>query len=49
MTADNLSEQNIYVQSVHLNGKNWESLFLPFKELKDGGSLVFEMGSQPSS
>jgi len=48
MTAENLSESNIYVQSVKLNGKNWTSPFLPFAELKNGGTLQFTMGPQPS-
>ncbi|MGH7952096.1 MAG: GH92 family glycosyl hydrolase [Limisphaerales bacterium] len=48
MTADNLSGENIYVQSVKLNGKNWDSPFLPYKELKNGGSIEFTMGPQPS-
>ena len=48
MTAENLSDQNIYVQSAKLNGKNWNSTILPYKELKNGGSLHFVMGSQPS-
>jgi len=48
MTAENLSDKNIYVQSVTLNGKDWNSPFLPYKELKDGGTIVFKMGSQPS-
>jgi predicted alpha-1,2-mannosidase len=48
MTAENLSDKNIYVQSVRLNGKNWDSPFLPYKELKRGGTLAFTMGPQPS-
>ena len=48
MTAENLSDKSIYVQSVTLNGKDWNSPFLPYKELKDGGTIVFKMGSQPS-
>jgi putative alpha-1,2-mannosidase len=48
MTAENLSDQNIYVQSVRLNGRNWDSPFLPYKELKNGGTIVFTMGAQPS-
>ena len=47
--AQNLSEQNIYVQSVKLNGKNWDSPLLPYRELKRGGTLVFEMGPRPSA
>jgi predicted alpha-1,2-mannosidase len=48
MTAENLSDQNIYVQSVRVNGKNWDSPFLPYRELKNGGKLEFTMGPQPS-
>lgn len=48
MTADNLSDENIYIQSVRLNGKDWVSPFLPFSELKNGGTLMFEMGPQPN-
>ncbi len=48
MTARNISNQNIYVQSVRLNGKHWDSPFLPYRELKNGGKLEFVMGPQPS-
>ena len=47
MLADNLTDQNIYVRSVKLNGKDWKTPFLPYRELKAGGTLVFTMGSQP--
>ncbi len=47
MTAKNLSDESIYVQSVQLNGRNWDSGFLPYEELKNGGTLVFTMGPQP--
>ena len=48
MTAANLSDRNIYVQSVKLNGKDWNSPLLPYRELKNGGSIAFVMGAQPS-
>ncbi len=48
MTAENISDKNIYVQSVRLNGKNLDSPFLPYKELKNGGQIKFVMGPQPS-
>jgi putative alpha-1,2-mannosidase len=31
-----------------LNGKNWDSPFLPCKELEHGGTIDFVMGPQPS-
>ncbi len=48
MTADNLSDTNIYVQSVKLNGKNWETPLLPYRELKNGGTLHFIMAAEPN-
>jgi predicted alpha-1,2-mannosidase len=48
MTAENISDKNIYVQSVKLNGRNWDSPFLPYEELKNGGTIAFTMGTQPS-
>jgi predicted alpha-1,2-mannosidase len=48
MTAKNLSDRNIYVQSVTLNGKQWETPYLPYKELMDGGAIVFTMGPEPN-
>jgi len=48
MKADNLSDENIYVQSVKVNGKDVESPFLRYETLKRGASIVFTMGSRPS-
>ena len=48
MTAKNISDQNIYVQSVRVNGKNWDSPFLPCSMVTKGGTLEFTMGPQPS-
>ena len=49
MTAKNLSDDNIYVQSVRLNGRDWDSPFLPYRVLTNGGSLIFTMGSSPGA
>jgi predicted alpha-1,2-mannosidase len=48
MTAANLSEQNIYVQSVKLNGRDWNSPFLPARAVLEGGTLAFQMGPEPN-
>jgi len=48
MTAQNISDQNIYIQSVRVNGKIWESPFLPYRELKNGGKIEFLMCPQPN-
>ncbi len=49
MRADELSEQNIYVQSVKLNGKTWDSPMLPYNAVKNGGTILFKMGPQPNT
>ena len=48
MTAKYISDQNIYVQSVHVNGKDWDSPFLPYQEVRSGGQIEFVMGPQPN-
>jgi predicted alpha-1,2-mannosidase len=47
--AQGLSKENIYVQSLKVNGKNLDNPFLHFKEIINGGKLVFVMGPEPSS
>ncbi|MEY2496813.1 MAG: hypothetical protein QOD12_369, partial [Verrucomicrobiota bacterium] len=48
VTANNLSPDNIYIQSVQVNGKNLDNPFLSYNELKNGGTLTFSMGPKPS-
>ena len=47
--AKNVSDKNIYIQSVKLNGKDYKNSFLKHSSILDGGILEFEMGSKPSS
>ncbi len=48
MKADKLSPTNIYIQSLTVNGKDWNSPFLPYEELKNGGDIHFIMGPKPN-
>jgi predicted alpha-1,2-mannosidase len=41
------SKENIYVQSIKLNGKIVDKNFITHQELIKGGRLVFRMGSEP--
>jgi predicted alpha-1,2-mannosidase len=41
------SKQNIYVQSIKLNGTMVDRNFITHSELKNGGTLVFRMGADP--
>ena len=47
ITAPNTSSINKYIQSVKLNGKELDRTYITHKELMDGGTLEFEMGSEP--
>ena len=46
--ANNQSKENKYIQSVKLNGENYEYSYIKHKDIMKGGSLVFEMTNQPS-
>nr|WP_321356336.1 GH92 family glycosyl hydrolase [uncultured Draconibacterium sp.] len=47
--AQNLSDQNKYIQSVTFRGKKLEQSWLRHSELMQGGELILEMGSKPSN
>jgi predicted alpha-1,2-mannosidase len=46
--ARKCSRENKYVQSATLNGKDWNKPWFSLDDIKDGGSLVLEMGSRPN-
>ncbi|MEU8995222.1 GH92 family glycosyl hydrolase [Streptomyces caniferus] len=41
--------RNVYVQSLRVNGKAWNSTALPHRLLARGGTLDFTMGDRPSA
>jgi predicted alpha-1,2-mannosidase len=49
ITADKLSEDNIYIQSVRLNGKPLNNVWISHRDIMDGGTLEFEMGPKASN
>nr|WP_189078370.1 GH92 family glycosyl hydrolase [Mangrovihabitans endophyticus] len=48
VNAPDNSATNVYVQSLKVNGKAYDSTSLPHSLLAGGATLDFEMGSQPS-
>ena len=46
--ANNLSEENKYIQSVFLDGIRLETPFISYTQIMNGNKLVFEMGSEPN-
>jgi predicted alpha-1,2-mannosidase len=45
--ATNNSRENIYIQSITLNGKSYTKTYLAYEDIMRGGELVIELGSQP--
>ncbi|WP_411766789.1 GH92 family glycosyl hydrolase [Winogradskyella sp. A3E31] len=49
IVANNLSDTNIYVESVTLNGQNLDVTYLKHDAIISGGTLEFNMSDQPSN
>lgn len=48
ITAYNVSERNIYIQSASLNGVPYTKSFIAHEDIMQGGHLHFEMGRRPN-
>ncbi len=44
----NNSPENIYIQSIVLNGKNYESSFIRHQVIMNGGTMKIKMGNKPN-
>ncbi len=49
IVANNNSDENIYIQSAKLNGKEYNKMFLTHETLTNGCTIEFEMGAAPST
>ncbi len=47
ITAYNLSEKNIYIQQIRLNGQPYNQFILSHEDIMQGGTLEFVMGPKP--
>lgn len=48
VTAKDRSDKNIYIQSVKLNGKDYNKTYITYKDIMSGGTLEFTMGATPN-
>ncbi|MBD0402292.1 GH92 family glycosyl hydrolase [Flammeovirga sp. EKP202] len=48
VVAHNQSAENMYVQSLHLNGEPITKSYITQSQIEEGGVLTFEMGPQPN-
>jgi predicted alpha-1,2-mannosidase len=49
IVGQSASVENCYVQKVELNGKTWDSSWIPWAALSAGGTVNFTLGNKPSS
>src|SRR5665647_763966 len=45
--ANNVTNQNIYIERVTLNGKDYEKGYISHQQLMEGGTLEFQMSDKP--
>ena len=45
--APDVSRENIYIQSVKLNGRPYDKSYITHEQIMNGDTLEFEMGNQP--
>ncbi len=48
VTVNNQSDENVYVESVTLNGKTLDDIYVTHEQLINGGELVFNMSATPA-
>lgn len=48
VVAPAVSRENKYIRSVRLNGKPYTRSYVTYEDIMKGGTLEFEMGSEPN-
>ena len=43
VVAENLSKENLYVDKIYLNGKEYKKNYITHQDIVNGGKLVFKM------
>ena len=46
--SHNISEENIYIQSVRFNGKSYRHTYITHRDIINGGTIEFTMGDKPN-
>ncbi|MDR1503777.1 MAG: GH92 family glycosyl hydrolase [Prevotella sp.] len=48
MTTENYSKQNVYIQSMTLNGNEYNKTYITYDDIKNGADIKFVLGSNPN-
>jgi len=48
MKANHFSKENVYIQSVKINGMDWNKSWFSYHDIKNGGTIEFVLGNTPN-
>lgn len=48
VTTENYSKENVYIQSMTLNGKPYNKTYLTYDDIKNGADIKFVLGKEPN-
>lgn len=48
VTTENYSKQNVYIQSMTLNGNEYNKTYITYDDIKNGADIKFILGSNPN-
>lgn len=48
VVAHNLSDKNVYIKSLKLNGKPWNKSYFNYNDIQDGAKIEYTMESKPN-
>ncbi len=46
--TENFSKENVYIQSVKINGVDWSKSWFTFDDIKNGGTINYILGEKPN-
>lgn len=49
VTTENYSKQNVYIQKMYLNGKEYNKTYITYDDIKNGMDIKFVLGSNPNT
>lgn len=48
ITTENYSKQNVYIQAMYLNGREYDRTYITYDDLKNGADIKFVLGTNPN-
>ncbi|WP_165040910.1 GH92 family glycosyl hydrolase [Dysgonomonas sp. ZJ709] len=48
MTTENYSKENVYIQAMYLNGKEYNKTYITYNDIRNGAEIKFVLGNKPN-